>query len=81
MVMKYKLGDIVKFLDRQEPCTVYRIIDRAEVLIEFQKEGMLPHVKIEVLGFVPVKYIEPAGNIVGNKFAIDAAMEIHDHVN
>lgn len=79
--MKYKFGDIVKFLERQEPCTVYRIIDPTEVLIEFKKEGMIPHVKIEMLGFVPVKYIEPAGNTVGNKFAIDTAMEIHDHVN
>lgn len=83
--MKYITGDIVKFEGNEEPCIVYRVLDSSEVMIEFALGNvyaeLLPHIKIEVMGFVPVKLLRPAMGHDRNMFALDKAMLMNKQLN
>lgn len=83
--MIYSDGDIVKFDGNEEPCVVYRVLDSSEVLIEFAlgrlTPQLIPHIKVEVIGFVPVEYIRPIIGHPRNMFALDKAMLLNKQLN
>lgn len=80
-----KTGDIVKFEDRVEPCVVYRVLDDTIVNDWFSINGsipeILPHIKIEVMGYVPLKYLVPVVGHPNNMFALDKMLHQNFQTN
>lgn len=76
-----KRGDIVKFDGRVEPCIVYRVTDDEVQWGEFEMEGhpleVLPHVRIEVIGLVPLKFLVPCVGHPENMFALDKMLHMN----
>lgn len=77
-----KQGDIVKFLGREEPCVVYRVQDANEKILEFSLDGcsyeILPHIKIEVMGWVPKRYLVAVEGHPRNMFALDKMLHMNN---
>lgn len=76
-----KRGDIVKFDGREEPCVVYRITDETIEYgwFQFKEEPRqwLPHIRIEVIGLVPTKYLVPTIGHPENMFALDKMLHMN----
>jgi len=77
-----KQGDTVKFEGRVEPCIVYRVVDDTVQYQEFSINGsipeVLPHIKIEVMGLVPLKYLVPTVGHPRNMFALDKMLHMNN---
>lgn len=71
---KFKFGDVVKMNGNEEPCVVYRIVDAEERMLSYnvneRVDVLIPHVRIEVMGWVPVSFLTTA-NHHQNMFALD----------
>jgi hypothetical protein len=79
-------GDIIKFKGRVEPCVVYRVTDATEILQGFTepesgRERIMPHIKIEVMGYVPVQLITPVVGHPMNMFALDKMLHQNAQTN
>lgn len=80
--MKYKLGDTVKFLGRKSPCIVYQVVDPVEQLLYCKELGYIcAHVKLEVIGFIPVELLESAVSSPDNIPALDFALNHSNRLN
>lgn len=80
--MSFSVGTILKFLGNSEPCTVYRVIEPNEV-IERSPElnELVPHVKIEVMGWVPKQLLTKAIGSPDNVFGLDRLLKETQQVN
>ncbi len=69
--MSFNNGDIVK-LSQEEPCIIYRVVDKTEQMIENKLlMKVCPHIRIEVMGMVPVECLTSAYGHPKSIFAID----------
>ena len=73
-------GCIVKFDGNVEPCVVYRVVD-ATVVNETFNGKLSPHVKIEVIGLVPVELLRKAVQHHKNMYALDKALHMESRTN
>lgn len=83
--MIYQIGDIVKFICNEEPCVVYRVVDDKEVMMDASEIGLsrllIPHIRIEAIGYVPVELLVAARSVAGNKFALDQLLSMKHQLN
>jgi hypothetical protein len=79
------MGDVVKMVGNEEPCVVYRVTDPTEEIMNCVMADrvpmLLPHVKIEIMGWVPVSFLVKARSVAGNMFAIDKILFLKDQCN
>lgn len=80
--MSFKNGDIVKFEGNTEPCTIYRVLDDTEVLMENEfLKTICKHIKVEVIGMVPVHVLAIAASHDHNAIATDVLMHLRGQTN
>lgn len=77
-----KSGTIVKFQGNQEPCIVYHVIDSTPIMQESEAlHKICEHVRIEVMGLIPLELLEEAYEHPGNRTAFDLKLRQTGQLN
>ena len=73
---------VVKFKGSIEPCTVYRIVEgEAETMYSAILKCNCPHIKIEVVGWIPAILLCKIAGAVGNVYALDRMLRYKHSLN